>query len=266
MDRLSTNNKHYLQKCKTNKEHHSADALYHVHMGSFDLIYPPTCAGCGCLGPQICTKCAKDMKEVTGNQCLTCGNNNADISKPCVHCVGRRDDLSVMSFWQYESVVARAVWEFKYKKNKEVLLELCFRTPTKRAAEMLRYRAENNTSALVPIPLHPKREHERGYNQSLIFAHSLGELLGIPVVCGAVARTKETTPQAQCRSRQQRLNNIYGAFSVVKPHLLAGKTILLVDDVVTTGLTVREVVRELKKHRLTWGHTICLAREEENTK
>ena len=96
---------------------------------------------------------------------------------------------------------------------------------------------------LIPVPLHPLRERERGYNQAALLADALGKSWQIPV---AAALQRNIATETQTRfDRKQRMKNLRGAFRVSKPERIAGKTILLVDDVFTTGSTLDECARTL---------------------
>jgi competence protein ComFC len=97
---------------------------------------------------------------------------------------------------------------------------------------------------IVPVPLHSKRRRERGYNQSAILAHSLGRSIGLPTDERAVIRRSHTLPQVGLTDAQ-RIKNVQGVFTCEHPDRIAGKRILLVDDVMTTGATVRSASRAL---------------------
>lgn len=101
---------------------------------------------------------------------------------------------------------------------------------------------------LVPIPLARKRLRERGYNQALLLAQELEKLFEsgeCVVVDNALTRIKDTPSQTRTMSREERFENIAGCFSVPKPDLVQGKTVVLIDDVITTGATVSEARRTL---------------------
>ncbi len=172
----------------------------------------------------------------------------------------------MLGCWYYESTIARAVWSLKYKGDKQIVFELSSRIQPKTLSKLLELKIRNKNTILVPVPLHKTRERERGYNQSQLFARFLGALTNISTVNNAVMRMKATKPQAKCKSKKERAHNIQGAFVVTKKEALQRKTIILVDDVVTTGSTVREVAREIKKGLSTTELSIiCLAREQDSS-
>lgn len=91
--------------------------------------------------------------------------------------------------------------------------------------------------AIVPIPLHPKKEADRGFNQSALIAAGIGAALGKPCYAHALRRTRHTESQTN-KSRAERVANVSGVFSIAAPSLLKDKHLLLVDDVLTTGATL----------------------------
>jgi ComF family protein len=100
-------------------------------------------------------------------------------------------------------------------------------------------------AVLVPVPLHPRRQRERGFNQSELLAAALGRRSGLLVASGVLVRRKETAPQTGL-SASARRSNVAGAFVVRHRGLVAGRVAVLVDDVVTTGATARACARALR--------------------
>ena len=110
---------------------------------------------------------------------------------------------------------------------------------------------------LVPVPLHRRRERERGYNQSELVARELGKLVGVPVDSKVLRRTKNTSPQVSMEAREDRSRNIEDAFECVSD--LSGKRVLLIDDVATTGATLSACASALKLCGASsvWGLTVA---------
>lgn len=99
---------------------------------------------------------------------------------------------------------------------------------------------------LLPVPLHPLRERERGFNQALLLANFVGKALHLPVLARGVSRVKPTLPQAGLRARDRR-RNVERAFRVELPKALRGKRVLIVDDVLTSRATAESLSRTLKE-------------------
>ncbi|MEK7764643.1 MAG: phosphoribosyltransferase family protein, partial [bacterium] len=102
---------------------------------------------------------------------------------------------------------------------------------------------------LVPVPLHRSRERTRGFNQSFLIADALGRLLpgAVAIAPGLLLRERRTVSQTECADRLARERNVAGGFAVPNPERVRGKTVILVDDVCTSGATAREAARELRK-------------------
>ena len=100
--------------------------------------------------------------------------------------------------------------------------------------------------AIIAVPLHPQRLREREFNQSLLLARYLGRYWNLPVLTGILRRTKLTQPQISLK-RRERLKNLRRCFTVATPSAIEGKTLLVVDDVFTTGTTVNECAKTLRK-------------------
>ena len=114
------------------------------------------------------------------------------------------------------------------------------------ASHLSRMKVAPPKDALIaPIPLHKSRERERGFNQSLLIANALGGALGIEVRRDLVTKIKKTAPQMQLH-REERLKNLLGTFIVPNPASVLKRTIVLVDDVKTTGATIEEAARVLR--------------------
>jgi ComF family protein len=98
---------------------------------------------------------------------------------------------------------------------------------------------------IVPVPLHPYKLSERGYNQAELLANALGRILAIPVVTDVLIRVRNTASQVERATRAERFANASGAFALAHPESLEGKPILLVDDVSTTGATLASAAKPL---------------------
>jgi ComF family protein len=151
-------------------------------------------------------------------------------------------------------VIRKAIHQFKYQGLKALAQPL---------AELL----DNYWRALppacdvvVPVPLHPRRQRQRGYNHSGLLARKLGGLIGLPVMEGYLLRHRDTAPQARTAGAEERRENVAEAF-LCRDQRLEGKRILLIDDVCTTGATLDACARALRSAGAAsvWGLT--LARE-----
>lgn len=147
----------------------------------------------------------------------------------------RLQNLEVASFYHYSGVFKNSLRGAKYFGSRQALLQLCHEIPPSHLSAALPTRKE--LWIFVPVPLHKKRYRERGFNQALVIAQSIGKATSVPVV-ECVERTRHTVQQARL-TRRERIKNLNGAFRITTE--ISGKDIIIVDDVWTTGSTIREV-------------------------
>lgn len=117
-----------------------------------------------------------------------------------------------------------------------------------------------NSMLVVPIPLHISRLHERGFNQSELIAHYLGKQLLWKTDTHVLERIRKTTPQVEMKNRKERMQNVQSAFSIKEINFISKHaTVVLVDDVYTTGATMQSAAFVLKQHgvRTVWGFTLA---------
>lgn len=117
----------------------------------------------------------------------------------------------------------------------------------------------NKLDYFVPVPLHPKRHHERGFNQADLLSLELSRHFGIPTMTGILNRTRHTIPQFDLHPKE-RMVNVRGAFSVRGGQHIQGKRLMLIDDIYTTGATVSECTRVLKDAGAEQVHILTLSR------
>lgn len=193
-----------------------------------DLIFPPKCAVCGALGKDIlCKKCLEEIKYLDRQLKDLPSKLSFDIA---------------FAATSYEGPVKEAIRKFKFRDKR------AFSEPL---TNILIKFAENNLSAfknvelIIPVPLFESRQKGRGFNQSGIFAEAAARHLDRPISETALFRTRNTKPQFDLM-RADRFANVAGAFKVSDPDEVKGKTILLIDDILTTGATASECARVLK--------------------
>jgi ComF family protein len=210
-----------------------------------DLVYPATCLLCGAQGHDrldLCAGCLADLPRIPA-PCPRCGlplAGSADRSLPCGECQRRPPAFDAcLAPLAYAPPVSGLVGRFKFQGDLAAGRLLGEILAGRVAGE-----ATDRPDALVPVPLHPGRLRERGYNQALELARALSRRLSIPLAAGACRRVVATRRQADLDQRQRR-RNVRGAFQcgpTPPPVHLA-----LVDDVVTTASTVSEIARVLKR-------------------
>lgn len=221
---------------------------------ALDLFFPQKCLGCGKEGSLLCSSCCQSLPRIVPPICPRCGRPQSG-GVICPACVSWNSELDgIRSPLQFEGLVRRAIHDLKYNN---------IRALSKPMSVILKeYLAESLVpgEVLVPVPLHPKRMRERGYNQSALLAYGLGKLAGLPVSDDCLIRTRVTPPQARTASVDERRHNVEKAFAC-RNQGLSGKRVIVVDDVSTSGATVSACARALKEAGAKSVWALVLARE-----
>ena len=210
------------------------------------LLYPPRCLVCNTLGASgLCAGCAAQIRPVAAPLCAVCGQTLSAEDGGCFDCRRRKPAFTTArSLGAYDGVLRHAIHQFKYRDRPQLALplgRLLAAYAQDHAAELNGLRFD----ALVPVPMHPARQRVRGYNQSARLARVLGDDLGLPLWTDALVRVHPTRPQVGL-SGEVRRTNLRGAFAVKQAEMVTGKTLLLVDDVVTSGSSLHECALTLK--------------------
>ncbi|HLJ97833.1 MAG TPA: ComF family protein [Gemmataceae bacterium] len=225
------------------------NAGWQLAQGLLQLVYPSTCFVCGQFLPEeqanVCTVCRKALITDPFPCCPRC----AGTVGPHVHledgCTACRDHSfpfeSVLRLGPYDGLLSEAIRRMKYARDEglaEVLGQLW-------AAHLEKRLQHLKADAVVPVPLHWRRRWRRGFNQSEVLARALAHHLHIPCQSGWLRRVRNTPPQAG-QSNAARRENVRNAFSTPVWAEPRGKSILLVDDVLTTGSTASDAARALR--------------------
>jgi len=195
------------------------------------LLYPHNCEGCGTdvLNDNaiLCTKCLFELPE-TG----FCNTVNNPVEKIFF---GRSNIANATAAYYFtkDSLLQHLMIELKYRNNKDVGSFL---------GKQLGYQLQesqrfNDVDVVVPLPLNPRKEKKRGYNQAMIICEGIASVWQKPVLKNVVIRTQFTETQTQ-QDRIHRWQNMQNVFAINDTNSLEGKHVLLVDDVITTGATL----------------------------
>ncbi|OIP27394.1 MAG: amidophosphoribosyltransferase [Chloroflexi bacterium CG_4_9_14_3_um_filter_45_9] len=219
-----------------------------------DFFFPKQCVGCGKMGDFLCSTCREKLPRLSPPICPKCGKPQAS-GIVCPSCRQRKAVIDgIRSPFLFDNVMRKAIHQFKYYNLKAI--SSCL------AQFLADYLATNPLpgEVLVPVPLHPKRLKQRGYNQSSLLAREVSKLVNLPVIENCLIRAKQGQPQVKTTSVEERQKNVIDAF-VGRDERVSGKQIILIDDVCTSGATLESCARALKNRGAlsVWGLT--LARE-----
>ncbi len=223
-----------------------------------DLLYPRRCPYCDDIlppgGDLIHTKCLKKLKLQTPPYCMKCGTKIVNgEGKLCAGCKTRRHGFERgRSLYEYSSA-ANSIYRFKYANRREYAKAYAEQI-NEYLGEFLR---KINADAIVPIPLHPRKENKRGYNQARLLTREISRVSGIPEIKNLLIRKRYTAPM-KLLSFDERQKNLKNAF-IVRKNSVKLKRILLVDDIYTTGATMDEAARALHEAGIPEVYFVALA-------
>ncbi len=192
--------------------------------------------------PHLCTGCCSDLLQENNQLCLHCINNLpqtnfAQHSNNPVEKIfwGRIPITAAHSefYFSKESLLQHLIHQLKYKNNTAI----GFYMGEMMGKSLLNSNRFNNIDYLIPLPLYPDKERKRGYNQAAIICNGMSAVMNVPVFNGNVLRQRFTETQTR-KHRTERWENVAGSFTIKYPESLKGKSVLLVDDVITTGATL----------------------------
>ena len=230
--------------------------------GLIDLLLPPRCLACG------------TVVSAPGTLCPACWGRVRFLGPPCCACcghpfeIGLGPDALCPACLRERPRYGRARAVFLYDEgSRALILRFKHADHTGSARYFARWMARagseliENADLLVPVPLHRWRLLARRYNQSALLAHALSRLCGVPVAADALTRRRDTPSQGK-GGRDWRRRNVRGAFAVQRPDMIAGRRILLIDDVQTSGATLEECARVLLDSGAGSVDVLTLARAE----
>jgi len=235
-----------------------------------DWLYPPRCRACagrihGRDAEYFCASCWTQIQPVSHPLCKTCGRPFPDAGgddHTCGVCLERPPRFAAARAWACypreelaEHPLRQVVQKFKYGR-KVSLGKPLGRLLARGAAEFI---TQWPIDVIMPVPLHPKRLRWRGFNQSLLLARQISRTYGTPTEPFMLRRVKETPPQTQL-TEDERRKNMRGAFALHGEKSLKDKTVLLVDDIYTSGATVNECSQTLRRGGAKEVYVLTLAR------
>jgi len=226
---------------------------------ALDILFPPICLNCqkpiDDRNKLVCEKCLSLIKFNNTLFCPVCRARLPENKKIC-HCYIKAESRGSIQKLRFSYLLGAAgnyddpilqnlIHYFKYKSFKglaPILGEIVLKYFKNLFGN---WDLGFGNFIIVPIPLYPKKERQRGFNQAKLIAEFLSKKLNLELI-EPLKRIKNTEPQAKLKDQEKRLENILGCFKIENPGQIRGKNILLIDDVFTSGATINEAVKILK--------------------
>lgn len=228
-----------------------------------DLFFPKKCLGCNKTGIYICQSCLEKIEIAKNNKCPFCDRPTPE-GRICNLCQKKsRLNYLIWAAPYSNPLVKKLIRIFKYHYIRE-LAEPLAQLLIKRLTPGVKH-----DTIIIPIPLHKRRFGERGFNQAELLAKEIANHFSIPLESKALKRKKYTPSQAKTKNHKERRKSLKNAFEInpefakkcttENKNLLKDKTIILIDDVTTTGATLSEAAKVLKRAgvKKVWGLIIA---------
>ena len=207
----------------------------------------------------LCDKCMSELPFNTGKTCLRCDSVISSDANYCINCKNTTPKYKHnKSVFLYDGVIKKFVRQLKFDNKKFYAGTLSNFI----ASEYVKL--NKDFDLVIPVPIHKDRQKHRGYNQATLLCSALKEKLKLNVVEDVLIKPLATKSQAYL-TREQREKNLEDAFKVVDKKIVKGKTILLVDDVFTTGTTINECAKTLLNAGAKEVHSLTLAHAHRDT-
>lgn len=224
-----------------------------------NFIYPQSCYLCEeeLETAGLCSSCYNKLQLAHRYNCNMCGVE-LKIEGRCLACLSKPKLFESVSYvYIYNHEIFKIINGFKNHDNL-YLLNFLSNILNKKMVEK---DIVSKIDIIIPVPIHYTKLIKRKYNHSALLGHKLGKKIGISCKTMILQKSKKTKDQMKL-SGEQRLKNVKNAFNINKKHInyLSGKNVLLLDDVLTTGSTINECVKTLKKAGVNNVHILCLAR------
>lgn len=218
-----------------------------------DLVFPISCVICGAERTWLCPACAGAVTLRPFRSCPIC----LKVSTGGAVCGKCRTDSPINGLTAAapygDPAVRKLIYGLKYKRARSALPAIVSLLRRSNVSSRL-----PPADVIIPVPLHREKKHLRGFNQTELIAAEFAKDLGLPVSVGNLVRKKKTKPQAKLEG-EERSKNLRDAFRIVHGEEFLGKRVILVDDVFTTGSTMREAAQVLREAGTSevWGLAVA---------
>lgn len=210
-----------------------------------DLLFPKWCLVCKRIGCYLCQRCSRKLEYVKIDGCIYC-DKISEYGTTHQNCKRKNGLDGVQSFLYYSPEMKEVMKELKYNQVRDAYHEIFWSLNPGIVSKIAFYHQFLPIVYIQPLPLHNRRLQDRGFNQAEVFAKYISQISNIPLI-NAIHRKKDNPQQARQRSKWYRYLNTHGSFEMTPSGDVEGKTVILFDDVITSGTTVKEAARVLKK-------------------
>jgi ComF family protein len=229
-------------------------ALARAWTAAVAALFPARCVGCERRGAAFCAGCWAALPRLQPPLCPRCSRPEPG-GRRCAFCrQGAPELLAVRAGCAFGGPVRTAIHRLKYEQERHLAGPLAALLLERLAADPLA------VDALVPVPLDAARGRHRGYNQAALLAQPVASALDVPLAAGWLRRARTTRPQVGLNAQQRRAN-VRGAFACADPGAVAGRRVLLVDDVMTTGATLEACAEALAQAGAASVYGLVVARD-----
>lgn len=219
-----------------------------------DIVFPIRCIGCGIFPPSqkktyLCQGCIRQIPINNSGECIGCKQKSL-LGKTCRICKKSNwlDQLLIASDYKNDLVV-KAIKTFKYRFIQEMAepLSIILKKYITRLNKDNKFSILSDSPIIIPIPLHSLRLNWRGFNQADLIAKLFAQSIQTNTHTDIITRIKKSKPQADIKQKDDRLKNLKYKFRVTGSSKIKNKTVILIDDICTTGATLNECARILKE-------------------
>lgn len=226
-----------------------------MNLNPLQLLFPPFCVGCGRIGNVICDSCKQTIQPIPQNK-LVCPECERPSLDGIIHygCKTKDSLDGLISFFRYRGVIQHVIKEIKYRFSSSLVRYVDTLLPSDAYQLIQTY---GHQAVLLPVPLHKNRLKQRGFNQAALFADLFSKRWNLPIEHVLLERNVETAPQASMHHRNEREKQMNHVF-IAKPTLHS--IVFLVDDVFTTGATLKDAARALKRAGVEKVFGVTIAR------
>jgi len=226
-----------------------------------DFFFPKFCLGCGYIGVYLCTSCQNKLRPIKQDVCLYCKKPSLfGLTNP--DCQKKLNIDGLLALYYYNPVLKKIIKNIKYRLATEVWQEFYQIIKFETIERLGFYKKLSSDFIIQSIPLTKNKYNERGFNQAKIISVFFQKFIKFPIV-DLLIRKKEMLAQAQIKNKKERYINIKGTF-VINPNcrdvINHVSNIILIDDVVTTGSTVKEAAKVLKEAGAKKVYVLALAK------